>query len=181
MTDYPELEGVQDCDVVIVGADIVGLTAALCLLDAGKSVVVLEARRVGRQVTGRSSAKVTTQHSLIYRYLADIAGEEIAQAYADANRNAVATIKEWVKKFDIDCDYEPKHATFRPTVPVVPVANIVTFSCWLHGTIRRGAKRLVNSFAPRPFFRLTDCRHRQSLEALLLMAACRFREVRTTS
>ena len=88
-TDFPELAGAQECDVVIVGAGIVGLTTALALLEAGKSVVVLEARRVGRQVTGRSSAKITAQHSLIYRYLIDTAGQEIARAYAEANRAAV--------------------------------------------------------------------------------------------
>jgi glycine/D-amino acid oxidase-like deaminating enzyme len=109
-TSFLELTGDQDCDVAIVGAGIVGLTAALALLEAGKSVVVLEARQVGRQVTGRSSAKITAQHSLIYRHLIDIAGHDIALAYADANRTAIAQIREWVEVLQIDCDYEPKSA-----------------------------------------------------------------------
>lgn len=109
-TGFPEFSGTHDCDAVIVGAGIVGLTAALALLDAGKSVAVLEARRIGRQVTGRSSAKITTQHSLIYRHLIDTAGHDIALAYANANRTAVARIREWVEKLHIDCDYEPRSA-----------------------------------------------------------------------
>ena len=96
--------------MVIVGAGIVGLTAALALLEAGKSVILLEARRIGRQVTGRSSAKITAQHSLIYRHLIDIAGRDIARAYADANRTAMVQIREWVERLQIDCDYEPKSA-----------------------------------------------------------------------
>ena len=61
--------GRAHADVVIVGAGIVGVTAAYLLSEAGLSVALLEARRIGRQVTGRSTAKITTQHSLIYRHL----------------------------------------------------------------------------------------------------------------
>lgn len=109
-TDFPELRGTQECDVVVVGAGIVGLTTAMTLLDAGKSVVVLEARRVGAQVTGRSSAKITTQHGLIYRRLIDTAGEGVAMAYADANRAGVLQIEEWIEQLGIGCDYEAKSA-----------------------------------------------------------------------
>ena len=71
-TAYPTLAGAHTADVAIVGAGIVGVTAAYLLSDAGLSVALLEARRIGRQVTGRSTAKITTQHSLIYRHLIEI-------------------------------------------------------------------------------------------------------------
>ena len=95
---------------MVVGAGIVGLSAAMTLCEAGKSVVVLEAREVGGQVTGRSTAKVTTQHALIYRYLIDTFGQELAQCYADANREAVERIRHWVTEHAIDCDYERQSA-----------------------------------------------------------------------
>jgi glycine/D-amino acid oxidase-like deaminating enzyme/nitrite reductase/ring-hydroxylating ferredoxin subunit len=108
--NFPDLTSLHECDVVIVGAGIVGLTAALSLCEAGKSVVVLEARRVGGQVTGRSTAKITTQHSLIYRHLIDTAGQDIAMLYAEANRTAVERIRTWIETLGIDCDYERKPA-----------------------------------------------------------------------
>jgi glycine/D-amino acid oxidase-like deaminating enzyme len=107
---FPDLSGSQKCDIVIVGAGIVGLTAALSLIEAGKSVVILEARQVGRQVTGRSTAKITTQHSLIYWHLIDTFGREISAAYAEANRTAVVKIRTWIEELGIECDYEARSA-----------------------------------------------------------------------
>lgn len=63
--DFPSLSGHCECEVAIVGAGIAGLSTALALCEAGKSVVVLEARKVGRQVTGLSTAKVTDRKSVV--------------------------------------------------------------------------------------------------------------------
>jgi glycine/D-amino acid oxidase-like deaminating enzyme len=59
---HPPLDRDLRVDVAVVGGGIVGLTAAHLLLAAGREVAVLEARQVGRQATGRSTAKVTSQH-----------------------------------------------------------------------------------------------------------------------
>ena len=78
-TSYTTLKHSEKTDVAIVGAGVVGLTAAYLLTRAGLSVTVLEARKIGRQVTGRSTAKVTAQHTLIYRYLIEKFGLAHAQ------------------------------------------------------------------------------------------------------
>lgn len=108
--DFPTLSGHCECDVVVVGAGIAGLSTALALCEAGKSVVVLEARKVGRQVTGLSTAKVTTQHALIYRDLIAKAGRATAQSYADANQQALQRIADWVEQYAIDCDFQRRSA-----------------------------------------------------------------------
>lgn len=72
--------------------------------------MVLEGLRVGGQVTGRSTAKVTTQHALIYRHLIDTLGFHLAQNYADANRAGARQVREWSLAFDIACDLEEKPA-----------------------------------------------------------------------
>jgi glycine/D-amino acid oxidase-like deaminating enzyme/nitrite reductase/ring-hydroxylating ferredoxin subunit len=109
-TAYPTLAGAHTADVAIVGAGIVGVTAAYLLSEAGLSVALLEARRIGRQVTGRSTAKITTQHSLIYRHLIDSSGLETAEHYAEANRLGMNQIRQWVDGLGIACDFETKDA-----------------------------------------------------------------------
>src|SRR5262245_5458430 len=109
-TAYPRLTGAQTFDVVIVGAGIVGVTAAYLLSESGLSVALLEARRIGRQVTGRSTAKITTQHSLIYRHLIDSFGLTTAEHYAEANRLGMNQIRQWVDGLGIACDFESKDA-----------------------------------------------------------------------
>ena len=107
---YPRLKISTHTDVAIVGAGIVGLTAAYALSRAGARVSVLEGLRVGGQVTGRSSAKITSQHSLIYRHLRDTFSIDIARLYAEANRAGVDQIRAWVRELGISCDLEEKDA-----------------------------------------------------------------------
>lgn len=107
---YPPLAEDLEVEVAVLGAGIVGLTTAELLSRAGRSVAVLEARRVGRQVTGNSTAKVTSQHGLIYRQLVDEFGEAAARTYGAANQAAIGRIAEFVSELAIDCRFERKPA-----------------------------------------------------------------------
>src|SRR5471030_3258241 len=109
-TSYRRLNCNSEADVAIIGAGIVGLTTAYLLAQAGLSVAVLESRRVGRQVTCRSTAKITCQHGLIYRHLIETFDIDLAKRYAEANRRGVEQIREWIDELDIACDFEPKDA-----------------------------------------------------------------------
>jgi pimeloyl-ACP methyl ester carboxylesterase len=109
-TRYPSYEDSDQADVAIIGGGIVGLTAAYLLANAGLAVTVLEARRIGRGVTGRSTAKITCQHTLIYAHLARTLGIDKARLYAQANLAAVAAIIRLAETLRIECDLERKSA-----------------------------------------------------------------------
>jgi glycine/D-amino acid oxidase-like deaminating enzyme len=146
-TSYPKLVGSRTADVVVVGAGIVGVTAAYLLAEAGLSVTLLEARRIGRQVTGRSTAKITTQHSLIYRHLIETFDLETAQLYADANRLGVDQIRQWVEQLGIDCAFEAKDAYVYCNSP----ARIGDLEAEVDASRRVGLNADLLDRAPLPF------------------------------
>ena len=108
--DFPRLLGDIDVDIAIVGGGIVGITTARFLKDRGLTVAVVEARRVGRQVTGKSTAKVSSQHGLIYQKLERNFGEESARLYGEAQETAIRKIEQLASSYQIDCDMEAKAA-----------------------------------------------------------------------
>jgi ribulose 1,5-bisphosphate synthetase/thiazole synthase len=67
-SSYPTLTQDLKVDVAIVGAGLAGITAAMLLKKAGKSVAVLEAGRVAEGVSGHTTAKITALHQLILRH-----------------------------------------------------------------------------------------------------------------
>jgi len=105
-TDFPALDGDRRVDTAVVGGGIVGVTAALECAEAGREVALLEADRVVEGVTGKTTAKVTAQHGLIYADLLDAHGRERARDYADANAAAIEAIADRVDERDVDCDFE---------------------------------------------------------------------------
>lgn len=118
---FPKLSGDLTVDVAIVGGGIVGITTARLLKDMGQSVAVIEARQVGRQVTGKSTAKISSQHRMIYQTLEREFGEARARLYAEAQEAGVRKIQSLAAHYNIDCDIEPKSAfTFTREQEFVP-------------------------------------------------------------
>ncbi|MEQ8956441.1 MAG: FAD-binding oxidoreductase, partial [Coleofasciculus sp. C2-GNP5-27] len=97
-------------DVAIVGAGIAGLTAATLLKRAGKTVAVIESKRVATGVSGHTTAKITSLHKLIYADLIQQLGEDKARLYGESNQAAIEQVAQLVKEEQIDCDFSRQSA-----------------------------------------------------------------------
>jgi glycine/D-amino acid oxidase-like deaminating enzyme/nitrite reductase/ring-hydroxylating ferredoxin subunit len=106
---FPRLSGDIEVDVAIIGGGIVGISTARMLKDKGLRVAVVEARRVGQQVTGKSTAKMTSQHNN-YRTLEQKFGEDRARLYAEAQETGIRRISELAAQYGIQADIEPMPA-----------------------------------------------------------------------
>lgn len=110
----PEAAVDGDYDVVVVGAGITGLTTALILAHAGRSVAVLEAGRVGSGTTGGSTAKISllqgTQLSRISRRHPDA----VVRDYVSANAEGQAWLARFCAEHGVEAQRRPAY-TFATT------------------------------------------------------------------
>lgn len=104
MPEFPAAKGNLNTDVLIVGGGIVGLLTAYELQKSGVSCIVAERKRICSGTTGRTTAKLTFQHGLIYQKILREYGAEKAKMYLEANKNALKCYAELCKK--IDCDFK---------------------------------------------------------------------------
>lgn len=97
-------------DVLVIGAGIAGVLTAYMLKQKGREVVVIDAAEIASGNTKNTTAKITSQHDLIYSKLIAEFGEEKARQYAKANELAIKKYKEIIEDKRIECDFEEKTA-----------------------------------------------------------------------
>lgn len=90
---------------VVIGAGMAGILIAYLLQECGQEVVVLEADTIASGQTSNTTAKITSQHNLIYAYLIEKFGEEKALQYARANENAIREYERIIQKEKIECHF----------------------------------------------------------------------------
>lgn len=109
-TDYPELNKDIKVDTAIVGGGLVGITTAYLLKKQGVKVVVLEADKILKGTTGHTTAKLTSQHEIIYSELIKNLGKEKAKQYAEANEQAIRFVEQLSREEKIECDFSMQSA-----------------------------------------------------------------------
>lgn len=103
--DFEVLSGNQKTDTVVIGGGMAGVLTAYYLQQVGVPVIVLEANRVGSGQTRKTTAKITSQHNLIYEKLLRVFGKEKAIHYARANEKAIDAYEQLIEKEKIDCGF----------------------------------------------------------------------------
>ncbi len=103
---FEPLEGRVKTDVLIIGGGMTGLLCAHCLQERGVDYVLAEAKTICSGITKNTTAKVTSQHGLIYHKLLKSGGPVKARLYLEANQLALKKYRELAQT--IDCDFEEK-------------------------------------------------------------------------
>lgn len=99
------LSGDIEVPVVVIGAGLAGILTAYYLKKEGIRAVVLEAGRIGSGQTKNTTAKITSQHNLIYSRLIQTFGRRMAEHYASANEAAIVEYEKLIQEKGIDCGF----------------------------------------------------------------------------
>lgn len=114
----PVLHGYLRTQVAIIGAGLAGVLIADQLRAYGIPSVLLEAGKMGGGQTQNSTAKITSQHGMIYDALIQKFGEKKAWQYAQANEEAVRAYGRIIRERNIDCGYREAPAyLYTQTAP----------------------------------------------------------------
>jgi len=102
--DFPSLQGDLRADVCVIGGGYTGLSSAIHLAERGYRVVLLEAERIGWGASGRNGGQCSVGQRKGQDDLEEAYGKEEARRLWDLGVEAVATVRELIERFDIDCD-----------------------------------------------------------------------------
>ncbi len=109
-TNYPALENDITVDVAIVGGGMVGITSGYLLTKEGLKIAIVDADNIVNGTTAHTTAKITSQHDLIYNKMIKEIGKEKAKQYAQSNEDAIKLISKIIKEKNIDCDFKLQDA-----------------------------------------------------------------------
>ncbi len=93
-------------DVCIVGAGIAGLSTAYELIQAGKSVAVVERRELTAGDTRMTTAHLSNALDDRFTEIERIHGSDAARLAAESHGSAIDRIEEIVDQEGIDCDFQ---------------------------------------------------------------------------
>ncbi|MEG1705812.1 MAG: FAD-dependent oxidoreductase [Clostridia bacterium] len=104
--DLKNLNNDISTKVCIIGGGITGISLAYYLYKNNIDFCVLEKDTIGSKTSGNTTAKITSQHGLIYDYLVNSFGIEFAKYYYEANEQAIQNIQNIIEEENIQCDFK---------------------------------------------------------------------------
>ena len=157
-------------DVAVVGGGLTGLTTALLLGRAGRSVVVLEAGPIGHGTTGRSTAKVSLLQGTRLSAIAGKHDAEMVGHYVEAQREGFAWLAQFCGEHGVDVQHRDAYTYANQA------SGESTLRKELEVTERAGLKVEWVDEAPLPFpirgaVRLADQLQLDPMELLGALAA----------
>ena len=108
LPQFEKLKGEHKTDVLVIGGGMCGILCAYYLKKANIDYILVEGNRIASGITKNTTAKITSQHSLIYYKTAKSYGKEKAQMYLEANNCALLEFEKLCQ--NIECDFSKKDA-----------------------------------------------------------------------
>jgi len=92
-----------NCDVLIIGGGMAGLSTAYHLMDSSLRVVLIEKGKCGMGATSKNTGKLTWMQDLIYGRLSNNYNDKVAKLYLDSQVEAINIVKKIITDNKIEC------------------------------------------------------------------------------
>ena len=100
----------EDCDILVIGGGIAGLSTVYNLKDHGKRIILIDKNKCGMGATSCNTGKLTFMQDLIYHDIESNYNEKVARLYLNSQKEAINIITSIIKKEKIDCDLTKTNA-----------------------------------------------------------------------
>ena len=107
--EFPRLDEDAICDVLVVGGGICGILCAYQLQLSGKRVILLEADKICKKKTLKTTATITAIEDVMYYDLINQFGTEKAKLYLEANLFALNEYRNLSHELDFDFEECPSY------------------------------------------------------------------------
>ena len=94
-----------ECDTVVIGSGIAGLSTAYELSGQGQKVIVLDRGRIGSGMTARTTAHLSANNDDGFKTMIDRRGEKLAQDFYVSQAASITRIETIQSSESIDCDF----------------------------------------------------------------------------
>lgn len=94
----------EECDVLIIGGGIAGLSTAYFLSDSNKDIVLIDKDKCGEGASSRNTGKLTFMQELVYSKLQKNYSEGTARLYLKSQIEAISLITNIIKENNIECN-----------------------------------------------------------------------------
>ena len=105
---HEALQGDVSTDVLVIGGGLCGILCTYFLKKAGVDCLLVEGEEIAGGMTKNTTAKITSQHGLVYDGLIRTLGRERARIYLEANEKGLEEYRRLCGS--ISCGFEEKTA-----------------------------------------------------------------------
>ncbi len=102
--DY--LDHNEECDILIIGGGIAGLSTAFYLKDSNQKIILIDKEKTGFGVTSHTTGKLTYLQGDIYSKIEKAFDFEVAKLYLESQKQAINLVEDNIKQYRIECDYQ---------------------------------------------------------------------------
>ena len=94
-----------ECDILIIGGGMCGMTTLFMLLDSNKKIVLIDSNRVGSGITCKTTGKISVIQGYNYQNISKIS-KTLAYDYMHSQVFSVKKLVRLIKDYNIPCDLE---------------------------------------------------------------------------